>query len=334
MSVRKVGNRWQVRVRLGNGERLERTLPPGSKLSDARQFEAQIRTAQIDAAVGRKPKYTIEQALTRWVESSAKKLRSWDRDLKYRVDVLRSYNLKLPLDALPDVADRIKARGQETLTAAAINRYVALLRRVGYLAERWGWTDKPLGRRVHLLPENSQRHVYLTPDQVRKLFQCADPLTADMIRFAALTGLRRGEMLPLRPDQVRGRILVLETNTKSGKPRGIPLPPEAIRIAEERLPWGISHWQLRTRWEAARAAAGLPDVHWHDLRHTFASWLVQAGEPLTAVRDLLGHSSLVVTNRYSHLAPAHLSKAIKALPSLGGENVGFLKRRNGRKKAA
>ena len=328
MSIRKAGNRWQVRVRIGGGLRVERTVPAGGTQADARALEAQVRRAHIDASVGRKPRYTIDQALDRWIETSAKRLRSWERDLKYRTEVLREYTAKHQLDSLVEVAENVKATGQrEGMSAPAINRYVALLRRVGNLAERWGWTDKPLGRRVVLLPERSERHVYLTPKDVQRLARKADALTADMIRFASLTGLRRGEMLPLKPGQVRDGLLVLDTNTKSGRPRGIPLPPQAAAIAKRRLPWGVSIDQLRARFVDARTKAKLPHVRWHDLRHTYASWIVQAGQPLTAVRDLLGHSSLAVTNRYAHLAPAHLQLAVDSLPAF---RVG---KRRGKQKA-
>ena len=323
MSIRKHGNRWQVRLRVGSGRRIERSLPVGATRADAQALETRLRAQLIASATGRVDRYTIDDALDRWVESSAKALKSWDRDLRYRVGVLREYTAGQPLPALPEVADCIKARGQkEGLSAAAINRYVALLRRVGNLAERWGWTDAPLGRRVILLPEHSQRHVYLTADQVRALQAAADPLTADMIAFAVLTGLRRGELLALQPHQVQGTVLALDAKTKSGRPRGIPLPPEAARIARRRLPWGVRHWELRRAFEAAREAAGLPHVHWHDLRHTYASWLAQNGQAMTAIRDLMGHSSLAVTNRYAHLAPSHLRDAVATLPKLGGVKVG------------
>lgn len=318
MSIRKVGHRYQVRVRIGGGERVERTLPRGATREDARALETQIRRAQIDAAVGRKPRRIIDDAIDHWVETEASKLKSWKRDLRFRVDVLREYTKGKPLEQIPSVAETLKLAGQrEGLTNPAINRYIALFRRLGNLAERWGWTDLPLGRRVLMLPENSRREKFLTPAEVERLAAKADPVTADMIRFAALTGLRLAELLALQPDQVRSGILSLTHDTKSGKPRGIPLPPEAARIAAKRLPWALSRDQLRDRYVAAREAAGLPQARWHDLRHTYASWLVQAGQPLTAVRDLLGHSSLIVTTRYAHLAPSHLVAAVATLPQLG-----------------
>lgn len=319
MSIRKHGNRWQVRVRVGGGRRIERGLPLGATRADAQALEARIRRQAIAAATGAPGRWLIDDAIDRWVESDARHLKSWARDLSYRVGVLRGHTAGQPLTALPEVADRIKRQGQQAgTTAATINRYVSILRRIGNLAERWGWTDLPLGRRVVMLPEVSQRHVYLTPAQVRQLAAAADPLTADIIWFAALTGLRRGELLRLRPEQVAGDILALDAVTKSGKPRGIPLPPQAARIARRRLPWGLEYWELRDRFEAARKAAGMPQVQFRDLRHTYASWLVQRGQSLGAVRELMGHSSATVTQRYAHLAPEHLRRAVSVLDGLGG----------------
>lgn len=317
MSIRKRGSRWQVRVSLGSGQRIERSLPAGAARADALALEAALKRQAIASAGGRPLDRTVDDALDRWIATEAQALKSWPRDLKYRVNVLRAFTAGRRLEDLPDVADAIKVKGREQgLTPAAINRYVSILRRLGNLAERWSWTDAPLGRRVRLLPENSQRHVYLTIADVRRLQSHADPLTADMIEFAVLTGLRRSEMLALKPEQIRGDLLVLNAGTKSGRPRGIPMPPQAARIARRRLPWGVAYWQLRDRFEAARKAAGMT-VRWHDLRHTYASFLVQAGQPLSVVRDLLGHSSIVMTQRYAHLAPDNLRIAVKSLPEFG-----------------
>ena len=316
MSIRKHGTRWQVRIRVGSGRRIERSLPPGATRADAQALEARLRQQIIGSATGQQ-RWQIDDALDRWVAGDAQHLKSWARDLRYRVEIIRTYTAGQPLAALPDVADRIKRKGQDAgTTAATINRYLSLLRRIGNLAERWGWTELPLGRRVVMLPEVSQRHVYLTPAQVKRLADHADPVVADLIWFAALTGLRRGELLRLRPEQARDGVLALDAVTKSGKPRGIPMPPAAAGIARRRLPWGLEYWELRDRFEAARKAAGMPQVQFRDLRHTYASWLVQRGQSLGAVRELMGHSSATVTQRYAHLAPEHLRRAVSVLDGL------------------
>jgi integrase len=312
MPVRKHGNRWQVRVAVGGGRRLERTLPTGATRADALALEAALRRRQIDAATGQRPRYTIADALDRW-QPEAARLRSWPRDLKYRFDIVRQLAGTQPLTALADLAGTIRTAGlAEDYSAAHINRHLAIVRRLGKLAAAWGWLDHAPA--IALLSGEQQRHTYLTVAQVRKLCRYTDALTADVILFAALTGLRRSEILRLQPGDVRNGALWLDARTKSGKPRAVPMPPEAARIAAKRLPFQIGAALLRKRFDAARAAAKLPAVHFHDLRHTYASWLVQAGQPLTSVRDLLGHSSSAVTDRYSHLAQTHLRAAVAKLP--------------------
>ena len=93
------------------------------------------------------------------------------------------------------------------------------------------------------------------------------------------------------------------------------MPPRAARIAAKRVPWTVGVRTLRRVFEAARDAAGLPGVRFHDLRHTYASWLVQGGASMASVRDLLGHSSLAVTSRYAHLSRPDL---VAAVANLGG----------------
>lgn len=318
MSIRKIGNRWQVRMRTGRDRpRLEQTLPAGATRKDAQQLEAQVRRSQIDTAIGKKPRYLIDDVLDQWEKTGARKLKSWPKDLRFRFRTLREeYTHGKPLVELVAVAEKIKADCQE-LNPATVNRYLALLRRCGNLAEQWGWTDAPLGRRIKLLPENTDRlDAHLTAATVEALARAAGP-AGDMVRFAALSGLRLGEMLALRPDQVQAGRIMLGSNTKSGKPRAVPLPPQALKIATSSLPWALTRKQLRDRWEAARVAVGQPGARFHDLRHTYASWLVQAGEELQVVQKLLGHSSSTVTQRYAHLAPKNLSDAMKSLPTLG-----------------
>lgn len=313
MPIRKHGNRWQVRVSVGSGRRLERTLPPGATRSDALALETALRKRQIAVASGRTPDRLLDEALDHWVATSAQHLKSYQSDLRYRIGVLRGYTAGQPLDAIPEIAERIKVAGMEAgLAPASINRYLSILRRLGNLAVRWGWTDKPLGQRVGLLAGERRRDVYLTQAQVKDLAKTAGGEAGDAILFAAYTGLRRSELLRLTPDMIRDGVILLDSNTKSGKPRAVPLAPQAARIAAKRLPWSLTPKALRTAFEAARADLGVA-VRFHDLRHAFGSWLAGAGVPMTSVRDLMGHSSLAVTSRYAHVSAPHLREAIDAL---------------------
>lgn len=314
MSIRKHGNRYQVRVRLGGGQRFEKTLPVGATRHDAIALETSLRQRQIATASGRQPARLIDEAFDLWIETGASRLKSYDRDLSYKIDVLRGYTANKTLDQLPDVASAVTRDCQkEKLTAATTNRYLAALRRVANLALRWGWTDKALGKRIEMLPGERTRHVYLTIGQVKALATAAGAEMGDLIRFAALTGLRRSEILRLTLAHVVDGAVLLDSNTKSGKPRAVPLPPQALRIARKRLPFTLGVSTINERFRAARTAAEMPTVRFHDLRHTYASWLMQGGASMTSVRDLLGHSSLSVTSRYSHTRRPDLVQATKGL---------------------
>ena len=317
MSIRKRGDRYQVRVRVGGGGRLERTLPPGATLADARALEVSLGRARIDAAAGRRPQYLIDQALDRWVESSAKSLRSWQKDLRYRVEIVRTHTVGRPLEALPDVADAIKRTAiKAEVTPATVNRLLAILRRVGNLAERWGWTSEPLGRRIDMVPGERPRELYVTPAQVRAIAAAAEPTTRDVILFAALTGLRRSEILRLMPADVRSGEVIVSARSKSGRSRVVPLPAEAARIAK-RLPFAIGVPLLTKRFNQARVAAGLPQIRFHDLRHAYGTWLAEAGTDGPTIRDVMGHSSLTVTSRYLQTAGENARRAVAKLPRLG-----------------
>lgn len=312
--IRKRGTRYQVRVPLGDGRRLERTLPPGASYRDACDAQDHLRRQQIDVAAGRNPARPLDSALDRY-EALARSLKSYEGDLRYRIATLRQWTAGRTLDDIPDVASKLAADGLASgLKPASVNRYLSILKRCANLALKWGWTDKALGARVEKLPGEESREVFLTREQVKALFEhCDTDEFRDFVTFVALTGLRRGEALRAQPGNLHDGHLVLPSRTKSGKPRFVALPPQAAEIAERRLPWKLELSPLRQEWERVRAAAGLPGLRMHDLRHTFASWMVRGSIPLTALRDLLGHSSLAVTSKYAHLARGDLVDATKDL---------------------
>jgi len=138
---------------------------------------------------------------------------------------------------------------------------------------------------------------------------------------ARRTGMRRSEVLGMTWERVdRARGVVMLDVTKSGKRREVPLNSRADAVLARRgskssgLVFATKRWDhFRTAWENAVARAKLADFHFHDLRHTFASWAVQRGATLQEVKDLLGHSSLAMVMRYAHLSPEHLRTAVARL---------------------
>jgi integrase len=218
------------------------------------------------------------------------------------------------LAEIVEVAHRIRSAGVAAgLSVATINRRLAIVRRVANLAFEWGWIKEPVGKRIKLMSGERPRHTYLSLAEVERLATaCSNPGCALAIRLAARTGLREMELL--RASSIRdGFIEVAAEDAKSGRPRLVPVPPD---LPELSLPLGISYNQLRRDFERARTIAGLPDVRFHDLRHTAASWWLAAGCSLATVRDLLGHADIKVTSVYLHLLPGELKRGVEAVAEM------------------
>jgi len=306
MPVRRHGKGWEARVQ-HLGRRISRTF---RARTDALEFERRTRHRVDDRRVGRASRYSIEEALERWLTGEARALRT-ERDLRNKVRVMLPHIAGLALEDVGDAAEAVKRAGlADNLAPATINRRLAILRRVANLAcNQWNWLDVAVARRVQLMPGERARHVYLTPAQVKRLAAAAgDRRVADAILLAATSGLRRSELLRLEAGDRRAGVLQV-TVSKNDRPRLVPLPPEARRV---KLPLDLTVDELRKGFDRARARADMNHVRFHDLRHTYASWLIQAGVPLPTVRDLLGHSSINTTGRYTHLATAHLRQAVNA----------------------
>lgn len=281
--------------------------------ADAKAVERQLLAQAADLAAGRKPQRTLAEALERWLTEHVPKLRSARKTRNHAAQLL-PYITSRALTEAPQVWAEIKAAEQRK-APATINHKGRILRQLCNLAQReWAWTDEAVGSRIKLLPE-TPREAFLTLKQVDALSKaCTMPEARDLVLFAAYTGVRLGQMLKIvGRDDVQGRVLYLDRKGKTRKLQALPLHPRVQGIAE-RLPLPITEKQLRTQWKAARAALGLSHVRWHDLRHTCASWLVQAGVPLYEVSLLLGHTTVAVTQRYAHLQTDHLAVAVSKLP--------------------
>lgn len=304
MSIRKRGNRWIVDV--GDGARRVRRAAPTAKA--ARQLEADLRK-QLRAT--RAPAHGLEAALLRYVKEEIPRLKA-GRSMAYKCAALRPFIVERTFDDIPDVVQEMKeSMLSSRKKPATINRLLALLRRLCSLAFRsWGWIENPVGQKIALLQERNERHVYLTPAEFEKLAAACRQPEADALRLLAYTGMRRGELLALMEGrgQVADDCIILGTDTKTSRPRTIPVPPPAMPVLQ-RLPLMLSETTLKQQFERARKKVGMPHVRIHDLRHTYASWLAQNNVSLTTIGALLGHSQAQTTRRYAHLSVDALREA-------------------------
>lgn len=181
---------------------------------------------------------------------------------------------------------------------------------------------------IKLSDKQNARHIYLSKGQEENLLIEAGRY-APYFRFAILTGMRQGEQLSLKWEQVDwNRSLAHLPKTKNGRSRFVPLSEEAIKILEDQREkqntkilcfpalrggkWSTSNFRTKV-WRPAFNRADLKKARWHDLRHTCASRMVEAGVDLYTVKKVLGHTSISMTERYAHLSPSHLLEAVEKI---------------------
>ncbi|CAO3356100.1 tyrosine-type recombinase/integrase [Azospirillum melinis] len=228
---------------------------------------------------------------------------------------------------------------------ATVNRYLAMVKAVLRKAHS-EWGALAVVPTIRLLPLNNARHRWLTEAEEARLLAHSPPHLHDLCVFLIETGARLSEAVTLTWADVDlerlPRPAVRFMTTKSGKPRSVPLTQRAVallrRLAEACPPGETRVFLYRPQgqmgcvrmpgttcvpfrnphgaWSTATRAAGLADLKLHDLRHTFASRLVMRGVPLLTVSKLLGHASMQMTLRYSHLGPDALDTAITALDTV------------------
>lgn len=244
------------------------------------------------------------------------------------------------------LADALKDEESKPLTRRAQDIALARLKRLFNLRIEWGLTNESPAAKVRLYREDTERLRFLTDEEEIRLLDACPPYLSRIVRFALETGARRGEVLGLRWADVdfNSRVATLDaTLVKGRRVRHIFLNESAVAVLKEvRRPFDRSilvfaeqvtptkkedgqsdeppEWRLPARieqhWQQAVKCAELGDFHFHDLRHTFASRLVQNGVDLAVLRELLGHRDFKMTLRYSHLAPSHMKDAVAVLDAL------------------
>ena len=238
-----------------------------------------------------------------------------------------------------DVRTYVRKRRMSGLAASTVNKEVGLFSAaVNYARREWGWEiNNPAQGCREREPEGRVR--WITRAESVKLLQIAgaEPRAlhlASFIELALHTGCRKGELLELewrRVDLKRGLFFLEAQHTKTSRRRSVPLNKNARAALIEQArfrakhcpdsPWVFCHkngkrvQDVKTSFNTACKRAGIEDFRIHDLRHTCAAWLVTAGVALAEVRDLLGHQSIQMTERYAHLAPENVRAAVTKLES-------------------
>jgi len=239
-----------------------------------------------------------------------------------------------------DVSQYIAARKNQGMANASVNRELEVLSAAINLVNRdleWGLPNPVVGRK---LQEPEGRVRWLTFQEADALLEAARqsataPHLADFITIALHTGMRKAEILGMEWTRVAFQEGVMQLeghHTKSGRRRSIPINKPARDALIRRMRFRAEHcpdspWvfcsaageriqDVKTSFHTACKRAGIVDFRMHDLRHTCAAWLVTSGVPLSEVKELLGHSTVTMTERYAHLAPFKVKEAVSRLENI------------------
>lgn len=321
-----------------SGKRIRQ--PTGtSDLKEAKAIEAKLRLEAFQAKQwGKQPSRTFDELMLAYLKATEDEKRSAERD-KYSAKHLYQFFTGHQLEMLKgsDIRAYIVARKSEGAAQGTVNREIGLFSSaINYARNEWDW-DIPnpvMGKRLR---EPEGRIRWLTKEEAGRLTKAAetDPRAThlpDLIRLAVNTGMRKGEMLELEWQRVDLKANLVHLNaehTKAGKRRSVPLNDEARAALLNRArfraihcpdsPWVFANRKgerigsIKTSFSSACEIAEIENFTVHDLRHTCAAWLVSAGASLIEVRELLGHSTIRMTERYAHLAPDNVRNAVARL---------------------
>jgi integrase len=229
-------------------------------------------------------------------------------------------------------------RREEGAAPATINKELGTVRHVFNVAIReWEWCrDNPM-HRVAMEKVHNARDRWLTEDEETRLLGAAPAWLQEIILFALHTGMRRGEILALNwadVDLTRGVLVVMKS--KNQERRTIPLNVRVFELLVAKQPRSVSGGlpvfttscgtrldgrNLMRGFYAALKEAGIENLTFHDLRHTFATRLVHEGVDLYKVQRLLGHKSPVMTQRYAHHCLDSLRDGVAVLVRSTGPRV-------------
>ncbi len=318
---RKDSPYWWVRF-THNGRRLQQGTGTADRVA-AQQFHDKLKASLWEQdRLGVKPRRTWNDAVVRYLQETGHKATHQEdiRKLRWIDPFLRGMPLDgITRDKLAEISD---AKAREA-TGATANRVLALVRAIlRKAAYEWEWMDR--APKVRMFKEQSRRVKWLTRTEAGSLLCALPEHLADMVEFALYTGLRQRNVTQLEWSQIdmpKKIAWIHPDQAKAGKGIPVPLTDGAVAVLRRRMSKQQHlvrvftyqgqplRWVNNHAWKKALRRAGIENFRWHDLRHTWASWHVQAGTPLYELQQLGGWASAEMVRRYAHLAPEHLAKA-------------------------
>lgn len=315
----KGSRNWYVRITGPGGKRIVRTTGTTEK-ELALEVEQKIREKVWRHKRGYVRKSWAEAAMS-WTLGKDTSQSVW------HLEILNKYCEGKFVDELDDIRDKVvKDRLESGVSNSTVNRTLEVFRAIMKHAERKKWCDAPF---VEMLPEPPSVIRWITREQADKLLSELPKHLRAMVRFSLATGLREANVTGLeweRVDLERRVAWVDAEDSKTEEPYHVPLNAEAVLALRSQIGkhdrWVFTYERkvygrtVRERvrkmnnhaWRKALKRAGIENFRVHDLRHTWASWHVQAGTPIPVLQKLGGWKTLSMVMKYAHLGQSHIAE--------------------------
>jgi integrase len=324
-TIRKRGDKWQVQVRRRGLSQLTRSFPSrADALAWARSTEAKLDRADLPLNVRDLRSLTLGDLFDRYEREVTPSKKCAPIEMVRLATFRRMGLARIALDrAGPEVFSRFRDERLKTVGHEAIRRDLATLQHICETARKeWGipLTRNPVAE-VRKPPPSPARTRRLREGEWEQLqaalSKTRNKLLGQLLSCAVATGMRRGEMLAARwQDLDLKRRLLLLPSTKNGHPRHVPLSDkalaslEACRGLDPTRIFPIAPNAVRLAWDRLTKRAGIDDLHFHDLRHEAISRFFELGLTVPEVASISGHRDPRMLFRYAHADPALLAEKL------------------------
>lgn len=272
-----------------------------------------------------KRKTSFKELVSRFLEWCEIHHKSYGSDLAYCVNLKKFFGEETLITEITTwQVEKFISERRKKVKPSTVNHELGCLKHMFRMAvEEWDLTTNDPSKKVKKLTEDAPKTRYLDDDERRILYAaCAEGpwYLLPIVLIAINTGMRRGEILNLKWKDINiEKKFVRITQSKSGRSRDIPMNEILVNLfkgleqGEDRI---FPIEGFRRSWITALKTAGIQNLRFHDLRHECASQLVMSGADLRTVQEVLGHSSLIMTQRYAHISNEHKRQAMEKLGEL------------------
>ena len=331
MAIFKKGDNWYIDYYL-KGHRKRKKIGPSKKLALQVEKDVLIKIAKGEyLGIYDDKKISFNKYAQQYSEYSKanKAWSTYNRRDRFSINSLTLFfKGKYLFEITPLMIEKYKAMRLEKVSPATVNRELECLKHMFTKAIDWGYAKTNPVKGIKFLKEPPGRLRYLKSEEVVALLNACANHTRPIVVTALHTGMRKGEILNLKwvdVDLRNRKITVI--NSKNNESRVIPINQtlhkelsnlfrntngEYVFPNREGLPFG----HIQRSFSSALKRAKIEDFRFHDLRHTFGSYMVMQGVDLRTVQQVMGHKDIKMTMRYSHLSPEYVQEAMERLDNL------------------